>query len=83
MSANGQFFMSADTYEPRAGPWGKNYYDKDQPEVWRFEAHSRPYLDSKGKLVKGVGCPGEGKSLDEAWEIKHNLDATGGQFPDD
>jgi hypothetical protein len=63
-------------------PWVKDYYDKDQPEVWRFEAHSRPYLDSKGKLVKGVGCPGEGKSLDEAWEIKHYLDATGGKFPD-
>jgi hypothetical protein len=37
---------------------------------------------AKEKLVKGVGCPGEGKSLDEAWEIKHYLDATGGRFPD-
>jgi hypothetical protein len=55
--------------------------DETDPEVWRFMAHSRPYFHKK-KLIKGIGCPGEHKTYDEAWVIKHQLDANGKQFPD-
>ena len=34
------------------------------------------------RLQHGVGCPGQYKTFDEAWEIKKHIDATGNQCPD-
>ena len=45
-------------------------------------AHTRPYFH-KGNLIKGIDCPGAHKTYEEAWAIKHELDATGKPFPDD
>jgi hypothetical protein len=62
-------------------PWDMRRDPKD-PEVWRFVGHNRPYLN-KGKVINGIGCPGEGTTYEEAGGIKYRLDATGRQFPDD
>lgn len=49
-------------------------YDTADPTVWRFEEHTRPYWH-EGKLLSGVGCPGQRLTIDEARKVRRELDA--------
>lgn len=61
-------------------PWDLQQ-DQHDAEVWRFEAHNRTFVNSKGKLERALDCPGAGKTYEEGLRIKAELDATGKPFP--